>query len=602
MKNPSSSQSRGTGQTSNPRAAYPRRRRRWPWIVAGTLVVLIVAGALSARPAWRMVKSLRAQRFLQQSEEFIAQEEWTKALERVRSALQLAPEDPKVMRHAAQLYARFPPTAHLALDYYRSLLALPQATRQDREEYAAVALGLGDAAIAAPVLEELLEEPNPSPRVLLLGAQYYGGRRELGRAIELAREAVRRDSSNPTNSWVLANLLSSSRKPIDRIEAVSVLWPFAEKEGPLQSRALAAIIRSPDSPREDRERVEAILEAKSTRTTEEELLLAAVKVSLDPTQLQRIADEVVQRFGHGSIEDAASTAAWLNQHELYNRTLALVLPDVARDDYRLARLRYDALVGLDDLASAYAFIRDEQIKGDPIELELLRCTTALRLKNDAAVDSHLRNLLDLARRHPRQLRAVAEFARRNGRTEIANDAYRILSRNPREAAAAYEALLRTADAEGETWVARGYAKELAKLRKDDDSIRLQIAYYDLLLEENLDQAARVAEELHAARPDEFNRRAVLALAYLRQNLPAKAGALVEGQVVTWRKLPPGIRAVVVAALGANDRLAAVSRLVERIPLAPLKPEELDLIRPYLAGRLADADDSADSSLDSPEKL
>lgn len=579
------------------RGSIPRPRRHWGWIILGILVLLLGVGALTAKPAWRAVKAVRAKRFLAESEEFMRQEQWTQAFERTRSALQLAPVNPQVLRHAAQLHARF--GSEMALNYYQLLLTLPSATTADREGYASLALGLGDVGLAGTVIEQLLEQSKPSPRTLLLGSQYYAVRRELPRALSLARDSVKGDPSNPTNVLALAGLLTASRRPADRREAIEVLWPFAQTNGPFQLRALNAILNAPDSPREDRERIESILAADPNPNLEADLLLMETRISLDPSQRNRIADQVIQRLGRGSEEQLASVASWLNRQQLYTRTLTLLLPDVSIASARLSRLRYDALMGAEQYRAAYDFISDKKFQGDPVQIEFLRCTTAMKLENEAATDSHLLNLLDLARRRPRHLRAVAEFARRNGKIDIANQANQILIRNPREALPAFQSLLRTADAQGETWVARDYARKLLSLRKEDEGVKLQATYYDLLLEENVEQALRTAEALHQGKPDDFNRRAVLALAYLRENQPAKAVALIEGQVVTWRKLPAGIRAVILATLGANDRKAAVTRLLDRIPLGSLKPEERELIRPYLAG-ITERD--AEDGDDTPEKL
>jgi tetratricopeptide (TPR) repeat protein len=585
---------------SSSRRSSRRRRRNLKWIVLGAIVVILGLGALTAKPAWRAVKGMRAQRFLAQAEEHAAREEWTQAFERSRSALQLAPTHPKVLRHAAELHARF--GAESALVYYQKLLETSSATDQDREGYAAAALGLGDTGLAGPIIEDLLSREKPSARALMLGAQYYSARRDAPRALELARQAAATDPNNPTNAIVLGNFLSMSRRPQDQAEGLALLLPHARAEGPHQLRALTVIARAPETPREAREEVESILAAKAQRTPEEDLLLMETRVSLDPSRRNEIADEVVQKHGRGAEEQMAGAAAWLNRQQLYSRTVSLLLPDIALQSPRLTRLRYEALMGMENIQGAYDFIRGKDVKGEPIQLELLRCTTAMRLKNDAAVESHLRNLLDLARRNPRQLRAVAEFARRNNHTEIANEANQILSRNPGEAMTAFESLLRTADAEGETWAARDYARKLAALKKGDDGIRLQIAFYDLLLEENLDQAFATAQELHKAKPEDFNRRAVLALAHLRRGEPDKAVALIEGQVVTWRRLTPGVRAIVVASLGANNRAGAVPKLLQRLPLARLKPEERELIKPYLTGDLESVEDDRTAGAEAPEKI
>lgn len=586
------------------RSPYPRRRRRWGWWILGGLVVLGIVGALTARPAWRAVKSYRAAGFLQQAKDHAAKDEWMQAFERTRAALQLAPLQPEVLRYTANLYGRFGQEAALA--YYEKLLGLPQATPQDREDYAALAVNLGMSEIASAQVEKLLAPTNPSARALTIGAQYHAQRRQMGRAVELARRAVTAAPDNPTNTLILASYLSTSSTPAARNEARQLLWPFARADGPHQFRALSSLLLAPNSPRTDREEVERILAAKTNRTLEEELLWLETRVSLDPSQRNRVADELIERHGRGAGEEMTGTAAWLNRQQLFARTRDLVLPDVALKNEKLFRLRYEALMGLGDERGAYDFILTKSAPGEPLQLEFLRCSTAAALKDDAAVESHLRNMLELARNQPLQLRAVAEFALRQRKTEIANEANRLLSRNPREAITAFRTLLRSTDAQGETWAARDYARKLAALNKNEPGIDLQIAYYDLLLNEKTDQAYSRAKALHEAEPDDFNRRAVLALAHLRRGEKDAAANLIQGQVVTWNRLPPGLRAVVVASLGARNQQDVAAKLISRLPIALLKPEERELIRPYLSAALAldagaaGADETREEKPEAPE--
>jgi hypothetical protein len=69
----------------------------------------------------------------------------------------------------------------------------------------------------------------------------------------------------------------------------------------------------------------------------------------------------------------AAVAAWLNRQQLYNRTLELVLPDVARSNSRLFQLRYEALMGREDYRAAYDFVSTDVSTKDPMEIEFLRC-------------------------------------------------------------------------------------------------------------------------------------------------------------------------------------------------------------------------------------
>jgi predicted Zn-dependent protease len=563
------------------------------------VVVLGIAGTFSARPIWRSIKTMRANGFIREAEEFARKDEWSSVFQRIRSALQLAPTDPDILRYAAQMHGRLGLEA--SMRFFDQLLATQRATTQDREEYAAVALRLGYSEVAWNQLEDLLEASNPSPHAKILGAQYYALKRQVPKALALARQSVQADPNNPTNSLTLANLLSVSTAPGDLEEALGMLRPVARTNGPFQLKALSAILFAPKSPRPDREFVEKLLSEMPDRSPEAQLLYADAQISIDPTQLNRVADEVIEKFGHGSSSEIAGAASWLNRHQLFGRSLEILLPDLSFKNETLFRLRYDALIGSGRTRDAYEFVLVDRAPGDALQLEFLRCNTAIKLKDDAAIESHLRSMIDIARKQPRLLKNVAEFAVRQKKRAIADEANQILSRNKREAVPAFQALLRSADIQGETWVARDYARKLDALKKDDASIKLQIAYYDLLLNENLESAATASETLHRAKPDDFNRRAVLALAYLRKNEPKEAGAIIEGQVVRWNRLTPGIRAVVVAAVGASGKTEVAAKLLRRVPIASLKPEERDLIRPYLLGDKAAESDELPTE-DKPEKL
>jgi len=560
-----------------------------------------VVGAFSARPVWRMIKAQRAQSFAKEAEALIREEKWAQAHEKLRLALQLAPKHPATLRLTAYFYARA--GVEMAFPYFESLLATPSATPEDREEFAALALRTGHTEIAAGQIRDLLAAPKPTPRTFLLASQFHGGLRNFSNAIHYAREAVRLESSNPTNLLSLGRVLLFSRNPDEQKEARDLLWPLARKDSPYQTAAIAAILSTTDSPRAEREEILSILDAKPKRTIGEEILRQDTAVSLDPSQRSTIADGLIETHGRTSIENTAAVAAWLNRQQLYSRTLDLILPDTASQSPDLVQLRYDALMGLEDYRGAYDFISKATNPSNPLQIELLRCSTAIRLKDQPAIDSHFQNLLTIAGREPRFLRVVADFAIRNGRKDVANESAQRLSRNPRDAAAAYATLLKIADGQGETWAARDYAKKLSELRKSDadETLRLQVAYYDLLLNENVDAAFATAEAMYKAQPDDFSRRVVLGLGHLRKNQPKAAVDLIDHQFVTWAKLPPGIRAVTIAILGANQREKASAKLVARTPIMRLKPEEKELIRPYAVGIQGQNDDLPEPDA-KPEKL
>lgn len=307
----------------------------------------------------------------------------------------------------------------------------------------------------------------------------------------------------------------------------------------------------------------------------------SARVSLDPSALGKVADEVTEKFGRGTPEQTAAAAGWLNRHQLFAQARDLLLPEAALKDARLFNLRFAALMGLKDARGAYDFIKSDKAPGDPLQVEMLRCGTALQLKDQALIDAHFHALIELGKRNGRSLRMVAEYAIRVGQRPAAIEAYKLLQKNPRDAATAIQGLMRLTDRAGKTWEARDYARALAKLRKDDDSVKLQLAYYDVLLKENLEEASGILEKLHLSKPEDFNRRVTLALAHLRQNKPKEAFNLLEGQMVSWNRTVPGLRAIVAATFDANGRRSVASNLVSRMPLGLLKPEERELLRPIV---------------------
>lgn len=567
---------------SSTRAGRHHEPNPLPW--GRILLVLVLLGGVAAyfgaRPAWRRVKAFRAERFIAEAKEHFRTENWAAGMERTRAALQLAPAHPAVLRHAAYTYSQFGSEA--AFRYFEPLLASPAGTREDREESASLALRVGNLESARQQIDDLLESATPSARSLVLGAQLAVARRDLPTALRLARNAAAVEPSNPTNHLMVASVLAASKTPAEQREARDVLWPFAKGAGPLQIQALAALLGMEESSREDREEVERILTAMKPRSEVAELLLAETRISLDPSARERTAEEILEKLGRGTPQQMITAARWFNRNRFYHRTRDLVLPDLAAKEPTLFRLRYDALVGLGDLRGAYELLLTDKPPGSPVATEFLRCETALRLKDSAAVDSHYRNLLALSQKDPRALRSLAEFAMARGNRDVANEALQALARNPRDAVAALRGLVRNADATGETWTARDYARRLADLRKDDDGVRLQVVYYDLLLKENLDQAAAAANELHLAKPEDFNRRAVLALAHLRRREPAKALTLIASETPDTRKVPAGIRAVAAAVFAAGGRPDGASNVLRYIQISRLKPEERELIKPLLS--------------------
>jgi hypothetical protein len=104
---------------------------------------------------------------------------------------------------------------------------------------------------------------------------------------------------------------------------------------------------------------------------------------------------------------------------------------------------------------------------------------------------------------------------------------------------------------------------------------------ELLLEINVEGAKQIAEALVAKHPEMMAYRTTLALAHLRRKDYAALRAAYEKSTLVWDQALPGWQAVYVAAVGALGQTNLARQLAPTVPQHRLKPEERELLRPWL---------------------
>lgn len=561
-----------------PPVAAERTIPLWPILVA--LGVLLALGALTARPAWNSIKHLRAEHFGRQSEDFLRQEQWTLAFERGRSSLQLDPLNPRALRTVARLYSRM--ELDTAFQYFDSLLTTSAARPEDREDYASLALRLESTNLARLHLELLLEAPSPSARSLVLGAQYSSLAGDRPRALTLARRAAELEPFNPTNSFTLAALLSRSRRIPEREQARQLLWPFARTNGPFRLKALGTLLNAPESPRADREEVLRILTEARERSLEEQIMLLEARANLDPSQSRPIAEEAIRTVRPRTERELRLLVEWLVLRDFRTEALNLMAGERSLRDRGLFLARHRTLMSSGEYQKGYDLLFNPAAPFAPFELEALRCQAAVFLGDVRLRDTHLANAARLAGSEVRRLAGITQLARVCGNLGPAIDAWRALLRVPRTAGIALRQLAALADLQGDTVGARDFARQLALEEPANPAPRLAVAHANLLLNEDVDAAMAEARAQLKTRDDAPEIRAVLALGHLRRNEPAEADLALQGLVIRYETSAAGFLAILAATAAANHQMDVAQRVMDQIPLAALKAEERELLRPIIA--------------------
>ena len=528
-----------------------RRRTRFAWIgVLILLVVVIVAG----RQVYRWAKVARAGQFRAQGDQLAADGKLIEAAGRYRAALQLDPMGYHPLQSAARLATRMSPTQ--AVDLWREVVRLPEATDSDRQEYVRALMTLGKVTAAEPTLTQLLQK-NPDTTTLLLAGRYARATGDLSKAIQFARLAVKGSPDDGAAKFSLAEFLAASASDSQHAEARQILWDLAAKAGPFQGNAIEALAAAVELTPDERARVLEMLEAQGGTSIREALLAADLRMQLHPEDSSKIYDQVVTHWMESKPSDLNELARWLNLHSQPERVLALLPVERATEDNQLVLSRLDALASLQRWDEIESFLVRPNLTLDPVMLESFQARTAQEKDHTMDADVHWNHAIALAANDPLKLRFVANFAGQSHATAVALKAYEQLAKIPQQAVGAYLATERLSAINADTKVQRDAAEKVSRLSPNDTNAADQLAYLNLLLGSDVTTNFERAKELAEKFPNRLSYRVTAALGYLRKNDPGPALAQFQpppgGPPIEWGTAPPAWRAVTPPRSGLTTR-------------------------------------------------
>jgi hypothetical protein len=552
------------------------------WLKYVVAVLLLSALVLvGARPAWRAIKDWRADRFLRQAADLLEQKQFILAFERARSALQLVPGRADALRMNARLLAIGGSETSLVL--WEKLVSSGQASPDDVASFVEASVQFHRPDLVAGIVDSLRPGHSTHERTSRAAAIYLLHARRIPEALPHARDAYQGAPFNPTNALLLARLLAIEGRGPARAEARELFWRVAQTNGALRLEALRRVTSLPGATRSDRERVCDILSGMSDRDPAAAVLLAETLLKLNPARESEIVSNLVGQVRRDDPDQLAHVVEALVRMRRFSDALALTAAGRAKGHRRLFMARYEALVGSGRNDEAYRHVLAPDVPLPPFDLDMLRVRAAERAGDLRRRDAHLRDLLRTAGDHTGRIRAVAELAEEGNTrdsTQLAVDGWKRLVHRPGEVINALRHLQKLADRSGDTWMAREYARQAARHNTADSRLQLELAYYDLLLGENVERALAEAERQAGMRTNDFFARAVAALGHLRAGAPEVAHKLI-GRAVLDESRAGDAMAVLVATYGAMGFETRARELTRSLPLSRLRPEELDLIRPWL---------------------
>ena len=550
--------------------ARKQRGRRWILLIASVLAV-IVAGTL----AYRWFKGQRAERFAAAGDALVAADKWNDAAVQYRVALQLDPSNYHGLSGAARLASKAERPE--ALELWQKVLALPQCTIRDREDYAELLIKTNRLNLAEKAIDPLLKD-NPDTKALQLAARYA---RKIGdnvKAGEYLRIASKRAPDDDAPRFQLAEVLAQSTDAADQAEARKILWELAARPNVYKRAAVEALGAAPELTTDERKRLLQELMALTPKTAKDDLLAADMRVQLQPDEADRIYREEVERWRNGQSQGLLDLARWLNAHQQPELVLSTFPVERTLEDNQLLLARLDALATLQRWNDIDGVLNRTDVTLDPSVIESFRARTALERNANLDAEVHWNHAISLAGSDPYKLRFVANFAEQSRATAAALKAYEQLARFPEHADFAYRGTQRVSQRSGDTAAQRAAMSKISARAPEDPNAADQLAYLNLLLGEDVDQNFAVAKKLAEQYPNRLSYRVTTALGYLRQHDPASALAQFKGPVsIDWKRTLPAWRAVYAAALLASDRDDEARNIIASIPRDRLNPQERELI-------------------------
>jgi len=544
-----------------------KRRRPIFWIA---FIALLLAALLALRPAYRWLKTKRADSLAAKAGRFVQQKNFLEAAHTYRAALQLDPLGYHPLQGAARLATRL--NHDEALGLWDQVVKLPQATNDDREERAATLLQAGELPAAAVAIDELLKQ-NPDTNALVLASRYSERTGNSARALEYARIAMKRAPQDEIAQARLAEVLAASLKADERAEAREILWAVAAKNGAARKSAIESLARAPDLTRDEQTKILDQLHTLDPFTVTHALLAADLRLRMQPENTALIYDEIIASWG---AKAKLEIVQWLNAHQQFNRVLTLVSPGERRPKLLLARL--DALAAEQRWDEIETTLSRKDLTFDSVVVEAFRARLAAARPLSLDAEEHWNKAITLAGNDSSKLRWLGAFAEQCGADEIALRTFQRLGRSPADTSLALAGQQRLAAKIHDISAARTIAEKTLALHAADPNAQNRVAYYNLLLEKDVSANATKAKELVAKYPDRLEFRVTAALALLRQHDPGSALAQFQGPPIEWAKTPPSWRAIYAAALMANDEATRANELLKSIPLDRLSREEAALIQ------------------------
>ena len=557
------------------------RKRRRNWLA--TVVVVCACAcvvALEYRPLYGWVQGVRSRRMAAKAEAEILAGNFEEAMNKARTAEQTKPDEPAGIRIRARTLGlwRQPSASAAAVHFWKKLEQVGAMQPPDRRSYAEDLLMSGAVADSGNEIEKMLKDDTSDGTLLRLAARWAATEGNAEKARDFAAKAVKLEPDNQSGILLNALLQLSSGKDALRetgIQSMLELGKEPTREG-LDALTQLGMLRG--IPLDVAGKVMPLLRQHPLANEQHRILAFSIDLALHPDQSAEMLDAAVQKYRTAEPSARCAFGMWLHSRGDNERILAAIPVGEAFKRQDLLRVCLNALAGLKRWGEIERVLEMKDVPLYPAIKELYLARSAEELGSKTVAELHWRRAHLAAGPSPEMMKEIADYAEKCGQFEQAELAFRSLTSNSNTARAAFEGLLRIAGSTGDTAM---LCDTLAKMRArwpQDDSVKNDLAYFNLLLGKSVDESMAAAKELIARSPRSLPHLTTLALAAIRKDDAHAALAVYEGFQIPWERIATAQRAIHAAALGVNGKTAEARAEADALNWDELRPEERKLIQ------------------------
>ena len=547
-------------------------------VTIGIVVGLIVLGVV-AKSLYPVVKRLRARRLARQTLVLIDAGKYSEAKVKLPGILQLAKDDPEVLRAAARYCTALKSPS--ALEYWERLRGTGQATVDDLLGFTSSALDANRTDLSAPVVTYLVGHYPTRIDVLHIGMRHLDVAGFPDRAIELGRRALTLDSFNPKTERLLGQLLLSRPDKALNEEGRALLWGAAEHPGVERDAALVSLSSYEHLTSSEMADLIRLFEADAAHDLYKRLRVVDLRWRLNPENRPELAKQVTQWLASETIlTNFIQIASWAVKSSPESIAQGVTEARAATNQVILLHLT-DALAELGRWPQIHGLLEKYDKMYPPFALDMLLGREAAWAHQPGNAEKYLLSAGTDADGDPRKLSMAASFAETQGFVGTAIKLWELMLNSRANSVVAVAQILRLCKNRDDLAAEQRALHRLSTEAPADLRLAAESAERDVLVNVDPGPAIAVLEKQIAAEPNELRWRFDAALGDLRLKNPSGALTRLEQIEINESMLTPRLKVIYAAVLGANQQREAARRYSRQLATEDLKSQERELIQPYL---------------------